>query len=244
MAQKTQQKIQNLLSEGSLASSTLLVLVNAIYFKGDWKFPFKSRSTCKQMFYKNDIESKLVDMMSQEGEFLFTDNQALEVKVIQLPYKNSSLSTRITLPNNFDGLAKLETSLNFEKFRALILDNRRYKKVDVKLSLPKFKLELSFPLKSCLIKLGMVDLFDTCLSDLSGMSEESDLFVSDAVHKAFISVDEKGTEAAAATAMIMWMSYTFKKKVEVFRADHPFIFCICDENIKSILFMGKVTDVS
>ena len=242
VAQKTQQKIQNLLSEGSLASSTLLVLVNAIYFKGDWKFPFKSRSTCKQMFYKNDIESKLVDMMSQEDEFLFTDDQALEVKVIQLPYKNSSWSMRTILPNNVDGLAKLETSLNFEKFRALILDNRRYKKVDVKLYLPKFKLELSLPLKSCLIKLGMVDLFDTCLSDLSGMSEESDLFVSDAVHKAFISVDEKGTEAAAATAMIMWMSYTFKEKV--FRADHPFIFCICDENIKSILFMGKVTDVS
>ena len=242
VAQKTQQKIQNLLSEGSLASSTLLVLVNAIYFKGDWKFPFRSTSTCKQMFYKNDIESKLVDMMSQEDEFLFTDDQALEVKVIQLPYKNSSWSMRIILPNNVDGLAKLETSLNFEKFRALILDNRRYKKVDVKLYLPKFKLELSLPLKSCLIKLGMVDLFDTCLSDLSGMSEESDLFVSDAVHKAFISVDEKGTEAAAATAMIMWMSYTFKEKV--FRADHPFIFCICDENIKSILFMGKVTDVS
>ena len=194
------------------------------------------------MFYKNDIESKLVDMMSQEDEFLFTDDQALEVKVIQLPYKNSSWSMRTILPNNVDGLAKLETSLNFEKFRALILGNRRYRNVDVKLSLPNFKLELSFPLKSCLIKLGMVDLFDTCLSDLSGMSEESDLFVSDAVHKAFISVDEKGTEAAAATAMIMWMSYTFKEKV--FRADHPFIFCICDENIKSILFMGKVTDVS
>ena len=90
VAQKTQQKIQNLLSEGSLASSTRLVLVNAIYFKGDWKFPFESTSTCKQMFYKNDIESKLVDMMSQEDEFLFTDDQALEVKVIQLPYKNSS----------------------------------------------------------------------------------------------------------------------------------------------------------
>ena len=90
VAQKTQQKIQNLLSEGSLVSSTRLVLVNAIYFKGDWKFPFESTSTCKQMFYKNDIESKLVDMMSQEDEFLFTDDQALEVKVIQLPYKNSS----------------------------------------------------------------------------------------------------------------------------------------------------------
>ena len=109
VAQKTQQKIQNLLSERSLASSTRLVLVNAIYFKGDWKFPFESTSTCKQMFYKNDIESKLVDMMSQEDEFLFTDDQALEVKVIQLPYKNSSLSMRIILPNNVDGLAKLET---------------------------------------------------------------------------------------------------------------------------------------
>ena len=244
VAQKTQQKIQNLLSEGSLASSTLLVLVNAIYFKGDWKFPFESRSTCKQMFYKNDIESKLVDMMSQEDEFLFTDDQALEVKVIQLPYKNSSLSMRIILPNNVDGLAKLETSLNFEKFRALILDNRRYKKVDVKLSLPKFKLELSLPLKSCLIKLGMVDLFDTCLSDLSGMSEESDLFVSDAVHKAFINVDEKGTEAGASASIMVSFSFIGGNKPEVFRADHPFMFCICDENIKSILFMGKVADVS
>ena len=216
-------------------------------FIGDWQLPFESTSTRKQMFHKSNRESKLVDMMSQEKKFQFIADQTLEVKVIQLPYKNSSLSMRIILPNKVDGLVKLEASMNFEKWQALILDNRRYKKVDVKLSLPKFKLELNFPLKSCLIELGMVDLFDICSSDLSGMSGGNDFFVSDAVHKAFINVDEKGTEAAAASTamMTMMLGCAFvEKKVEVFRADHPFMFCICDENIKSILFMGKVADVS
>ena len=245
VAQKTQQKIQNLLNKGSLNKLTRLVLVNAIYFKGDWQLPFEGTSTRKQMFHKNNKENKLVDMMTQEEKFQFTSDQALEVKAIQLPYKNSSLSMRIILPNKVDGLAKLENSLNFEKLQALILDNRRYEKVDVKLSLPKFKLELNFPLKSCLMELGMVDMFDIHSSDLSGISGEKDLFISDAVHKAFINVDEEGTEAAAATAMMIMLNCAFvQKKVEVFKVDHPFMFCICDENIRSILFMGKVADIS
>ena len=245
VAQKTEQKIQNLLSNGSLKGLTRLVLVNVIYFKGDWQLPFESMSTFKQMFHKNNREIKLVDMMTQEKKFLFIVDQTLDVKVIQLLYKNSSLSMRIILPNKVDDLTELEASLNFEKLQALIFDNRRYKKVDVELSLPKFKLELNFPLKSCLMELGMVDLFDICSSDLSGMSEENDLFVSDAVHKAFINVDEKGTEAATATFMKSVFSLLDdEKRVEVFRADHPFMFCICDEKIESILFMGKVADVS
>ena len=96
-----------------------LVLVNDIYFKGDWQLPFESTSTLKQMFQKNNRESKLVDMMAQEKKFQFTADQALKVTVIQLPHKNSSLSMRIILPNKVDGLAKLETSLNFGKSQAL-----------------------------------------------------------------------------------------------------------------------------
>ena len=95
------------------------------------------------------------------------------------------------------------------------------------------------------MELGMVDLFDIRSSDLSGILGEKDLFISDAVHKAFINVDEEGTEAAAATAMMIMLNCAFvQKKVEVFKADHPFMFCICDENIRSILFMGKVADIS
>ena len=150
---------------------------------------------------------------------------------------------RIILPNKVDGLAKLETSLNFEKLQTLVLEDRRYRQVDVKLLIPKFKLELNFPLKSCLMELGMVDLFDIHSSDLSGMSEENDLFVSDALHKAFINVDEKGTEAAAATAMVSLGCAFFEKKVEVFKADHPFLFCIYDCSINSILFMGRLVDI-
>ena len=244
VAQKTQQKIQNLLSMDSLSKLTHLVLVNAIFFKGDWQLPFESTSTFKQMFHKNKRESKLVDMMAQEKKFLFTEDQALDVKVIQLPYKNSSLSMRIILPNKVDELAKLETSLTFEKLQALMLEGRRYRMVDVKVLLPKFKLELNFPLKSCLMELGMVDLFDIHLSDLSGMSGENDLFVSDAVHKAFINVDEKGTEAAAATDMVLLPGCAyFEKKVEVFKADHPFLFCIYDCSINSILFIGRLVDI-
>ena len=170
VAQKTQQKIQNLLSMGSLSKLTRLVLVNAIYFKGDRQLTFESTATFKQMFHKNKKESKLVDMMAQEKKFLFTEDQALDVKVIQLPYKNSSLSVRIILPNKVDGLAKLETSLTFETLQALMLEDRRYRMVDVKLLLPEFKLELNFPLKPCLMELGIVDLFDIHSSDLPNMS--------------------------------------------------------------------------
>ena len=122
------------------------------------------------MFYKNNREGKLVHMMSQEGEFLFTNDQSLDSKVIKLPYKNSSFSMMTSLPNKVDGLAELEISLNFEKLQARMLDVRRYCYADVKLSLPKFKLDLNFPLKSCLMELGIVDLFDIHSSDLSGMS--------------------------------------------------------------------------
>ena len=244
VAQKTQQKIQNLLSLGSLNNLTRLVLVNAIYFKGDWQLPFEGTSTFKQMFHKNKRESKLVDMMAQEKKFQFTEDQALDVKVIQLPYKNFSLSMRIILPNKVDGLAELETSLNFEKLQTLVLEDRRYRKVDVKFLIPKFKLELNFPLKSCLMELEMIDLFDIHSSNLSGMSEENDLFVSDALHKAFINVDEKGTEAAAVTSMVLLAGCAFfEKKVEVFKADHPFLFCIYDCSINSILFMGRLVDI-
>ena len=194
------------------------------------------------MFYKNNREGKLVHMMSQEGEFLFTNDQSLDSKVIKLPYKNSSFSMMISLPNKVDGLAELETSLNFEKLQARMLDVRRYCYADVKLSLPKFKLDLNFPLKSCLMELGIVDLFDIHSSDLSGMSGGGDLFVSDVAHKAFINVEEKGTEAAAAA--MDFHDLQCLKNVEVFKADHPFMFFIYDQSIKSIVFMGKVADMS
>ncbi|XP_069368593.1 leukocyte elastase inhibitor-like isoform X2 [Paralichthys olivaceus] len=238
---QTQGKIQDVLAQGVVDNMTRLVLVNAIYFKGNWNKQFKESDTKDAQFRLNKNESKPVKMMHQKTKFPLTFISEVNCQVLEIPYKGEELSMLIFLPMDIDdsstGLEKLDKELTYEKFvewtRPDMMD-----KVEVQLGLPRFKMEESYDLKNVLISMGMVDAFDIAMSDFSGMSPSNDLVLSKVVHKAFVEVNEEGTEAAAATAAVM-MLRCFPSPPVRFFADHPFLFFIRHNTTMSVLFAGR-----
>uniref|UniRef100_UPI00398F5C28 leukocyte elastase inhibitor-like n=1 Tax=Pristiophorus japonicus TaxID=55135 RepID=UPI00398F5C28 len=239
---QTEGKIQNLLAPGLVSSATTLVLVNAIYFKGSWAEKFNEQFTKEMPFRLNKNESKPVKMMYQKEKFHIRHIPEVKIQVLELPYVDKELSMIILLPDdimdNSTGLQKLEQELTLEKLQEWTLQNRM-RKMDVQVRLPKFKLEDDYELNSPLSSLGMRDLFNVSKADLSGMSEARDLFVSKVIHKSFVEVNEEGTEAAAATAVIA--TFCMLKQEAMFTADHPFLFFIRHNKTNSILFFGRYT---
>ena len=224
-----------------MSESTRLVLVNAMYFKGKWKSQFRDAFTRKHTFFVKRNESKFVDMMFQESKFRFVVVKELNVKVICLPYEDDLLSMIVMLPNEIEGIHRLEADFNESNFRNAISSCLQAKYAKVEVWLPKFKLDLTLDLIDFLTKLGMKNLFDQRRCDLSGISEMRDLFVSEAIHKAFVEVNEEGTEAAAATAIVNLYGCAMPIEEKfVFKADHPFLFLIYNEYLQTILGMGKV----
>ncbi|KAM3929058.1 serpin B6-like isoform 1-T1 [Leptodactylus fuscus] len=240
--EKTEGKIQDLLPSGSVDSLTRLVLVNAIYFKGNWANQFDKNCTHEMPFRLNKNETKPVQMMYKKAKYPMTYVGELFTKVLELPYVNSELSMIVMLPDDIQdgttGLEKLEQELTYEKF-AELTNPDNMDRTEVELSLPKFKLENSYDLESVLGGLGMTDAFDIGKCDLSGMSGDRDLVLSKVVHKSFVEVNEEGTEAAAATgAVIMLRCARF---VPRFTCDHPFLFFIIHKQSRCILFFGRFT---
>ncbi|NXK79983.1 ILEU inhibitor, partial [Amazona guildingii] len=239
--EKTEGKILNLLSEGSVDNMTRLVLVNAIYFKGNWAEKFKEADTTDMPFQLNKNERKTVKMMYQKNKFNFGYIPEEKIRVLELPYDEEELSMIILLPDDIEdnstGLQKLEKQLTLEKLQEWTCPEHLYF-TDVRVHLPKFRLEESYDLKSDLAAMGLVDAFDSGKADLSGMSGARDLFLSKIVHKAFVEVNEEGTEAAAATAGIAMLCMAIE---EDFNADHPFLFFIRHNPTQSILFFGRYT---
>ncbi|KFO04593.1 Leukocyte elastase inhibitor [Balearica regulorum gibbericeps] len=243
--EKTEGKIPDLLSEGSVDNMTRLVLVNAIYFKGDWAEKFNEADTTDMPFRLNKNERKTVKMMYQKKKFRFGYIPEVKVRVLELPYDGRELSMIILLPDDIEddstGLQKLEKQLTLENLQEWTCPEHLYS-TDVRVRLPKFKLEESYDLKSDLAAMGLLDVFDSGKSDLSGMSGARDLFLSKIVHKAFVEVNEEGTEAAAAgrpppaTAGIAMLCMVME---EDFNADHPFLFFIRHNPTQSILFFGR-----
>ncbi|KAM9774605.1 serpin peptidase inhibitor, clade B (ovalbumin), member 1, like 3 [Syngnathus typhle] len=239
---KTQGKIKNLIKE--LKSSTKLVLVNAIYFKGKWNQEFNKDSTREAPFRINKHDVKRVMMMHQNGKFKFSAIPELNCQVLEIPYKGEDVSMLIFLPNEIEetttGLEKLLGQLTYDNMMRWT-GNMVFE--DVQVGLPRFKLEVTYELNKVLISMGMVDAFDEDNSDLSGMSSATDLAVSAVIHKAFVEVNEEGTEAAAATAVIVVevTSLGPPKVPKVFIADHPFLFFIRHNPSKTILFAGQYT---
>ncbi|KAJ7420472.1 Leukocyte elastase inhibitor [Willisornis vidua] len=237
--EKTEGKIPDLLSEGSVDSSTRLVLVNAIYFKGDWAEKFEEVDTTEMPFRSSKNERKTVKMMYQKKKFNFGYIPEEKIRVLELPYKGRELSMIILLPDDIEddstGLQKLEKQLTLEKLQEWTCPDRLYA-TDVNVRLPKFKLEESYDLKPHLAAMGLLDVFDSGKADLSGMSGARDLFLSQVVHKAFVEVNEEGTEAAAATAGIAMLCMVIE---EDFNADHPFLFFIRHNPTQTILFLGR-----
>uniref|UniRef100_A0A3Q4HZW8 Serpin family B member 1 n=1 Tax=Neolamprologus brichardi TaxID=32507 RepID=A0A3Q4HZW8_NEOBR len=229
--------IKDLLKPGTVRSNTRLALVNAIYFKGNWRNPFDEANT-QEMPFKN--ETVPVQMMYQMKKLPYNYIHDHGLQILELPYVNEELSMFVLLPaessDGSDPLLKLEKELTQERLNEWT--DRKNMDVDseVVLHLPKFKLVEDYELNEPLTKLGMKNVFCAGSADLSGMNGEGGLFLSTVAHKAFVEVNEEGTEAAAATAGMIAFCML---REEHFRADHPFLFFIRHNKTKSILFFGR-----
>ncbi len=233
---QTAARIKDLIHKGDIDDHTRLVLTNAIYFKGDWANQFKKGQTHDADFTVSSTRKVKVPMMRQTHGYRFVQKDG--VQVLELPYKGDGLSMFVLLPTAADGLHGLEKSLSASRIAELRAAMWQHK---VEVHLPKFKLEASFALKETLEGLG-IKLAFTDAADFSAMDGKKDLYLSAVVHKAFVEVNEEGTVAAAATGGIMGFKSARPEPLVVFRADHPFVFMICDNRDGSILFLGRVTD--
>lgn len=238
--EKTEGKIKDILQSGTVTAMTRLALVNAIYFKGKWKNVFNTEHTKEMPFKINQNETKPVQMMYQTKKFLFNYVDEYRLQVLDLPYVEEELSMVVLLPqeseDGSDPLQKLERELTVDKLLEWTNQEKMDRWTDIIVHLPKFKLEEQYSLKDILNKMGMSSLFQASAADLTGMSSKGGLFVSSVTHKAFVEVNEEGTEAAAATAVMV--NFCMARE-EHFMADHPFLFFIRHNPTKSILFFGK-----
>ncbi|XP_073703169.1 leukocyte elastase inhibitor-like isoform X2 [Garra rufa] len=239
---KTQDKIKDLLQRGDVTSDTKLILVNAIYFKGNWEQKFTKEATRDGQFKLNKTQNKPVKMMNQESKFPLASIPEMDSQVLELPYVGKDLSMLIILPNKIQdettGLQKLEKALTYEKLMDWTKPSKMLQQ-KVKVSLPRFKMTETYDMKSLLISMGMEDVFNGQKVNLSGMSPNNDLVLTGVIHKAFVEVNEEGTEAAAATATV---GFTCPRPVDpkIFNADHPFLFFIRHNPSNSILFFGRI----
>jgi serpin B len=234
--EKTNDKIKNLIPEGVLNSMTRLVLTNAIYFKGNWASQFKEDRTKPAPFTLINGSRINVPMMNQTEQFPYLET--VDFQALELPYVDNELSMIIFLPRRFDGLKEFEKTLTTENISNWL---SKLRKREVIVSVPKFKMTSQFAMAPVLKSMGMTDAFRPNVADFSGMNGKRDLFISAVIHKAYVDVDEEGTEAAAATGVEMTVT-SVPSRMPVFRADHPFLFLIRDNNTGSILFIGRLTN--
>ncbi|XP_056330711.1 LOW QUALITY PROTEIN: leukocyte elastase inhibitor-like [Danio aesculapii] len=232
----TQEKIKDLLPSGAIDAMTRLVLVNAIYFKGNWEKKFPKEATRDGQFKLNKNQTKPVKMMHQKAQFPFVVIPEINSQILELPYVGKNLSMLIILPDEIEdattGLQKLEKALTYEK---LMQWTKVMRQQEVQVSLPKFKTEQTYDMKSLLVSMGMEDVFDPQKVNLTGMSSSNDLVLSKVIHKAFVEVNEEGTEAAAATGAVV----SIRTLAQIFNADHPFLFFIRHNPTNTILFYGR-----
>jgi serine protease inhibitor len=237
--QKTQDKIKDLLQPGALRSDTRLVLTNAIYFKGDWETQFDKGQTKNEDFHLSPAQTTTAPLMHRDGRFSYFDGGTFQI--LEVPYKSKELSMIVFLPKDPGGLPGLEQSLTDSNLQQWLRQLVSVSKVVV--TMPKFKMTQQFELGSTLSAMGMPQAFSSG-ADFSGMTGHRDFAISEVIHKAYIDVNEEGTEAAAATAMTMRALARPAPQAPppVFRADHPFVFMIRDNRSASILFMGRMAD--
>lgn len=232
----TNNRIRNILSQRDLNALTRLVLVNAIYFYGDWATPFKKERTKTKDFTLIDGTKDTVPFMNQVGRYNYYEDS--KIQAIEIPYNDNKASMVIFLPNTTDGIAEIGKALDYKYYQEII---GSLQSTDVRLSLPKFKMDFRFEMGNTLSQMGMPLAFSQGGADFSGMTGNRDLCISKVIHQAFIKVDEKGTEAAAATVVTMERTMAPQHvEPKIFNADHPFIFLIKDNITGGILFMGKI----
>lgn len=231
--EKTQGKIKDMLSEGDINGLTRLIVTNAIYFKGKWSISFDPSRTKKDVFHLDEVRTVEIDMMNQTANFNYFEND--QIQILELSYASSELSMIVVLPKEGVKLRQVEEALTLEKLQQWIasLCERQ-----VDLWLPKFTFTQRLSLKRTLMKMGMIDAF-TDAADFSKIDGTHMLKIQDVIHQAFVEVNEEGTEAAAATAVIIGIKMAPSFPV-VFKADRPFLFFIRDKGSGTILFMGRL----
>jgi len=234
--EKTNEKIKDILAPGSTNELTRLAITNAIYFKGNWVTQFNENDTRDDPFWITPNEEVAVPMMRLEPK-IFNYTQTETMQIIKMPYEGDKLSMLVVLPNERDGLPELEESLSVENLQQW---NEQLSPNEVRVFMPKFKMETEYFLIGPLSAMGMPTPFIEEDANFQGIAPIP-LFISQAVHKAFVDVNEEGTEAAAATAIVVGTT-SVKPPIPVFKADHPFVFLIQDDSTGNILFIGRVID--
>jgi serpin B len=234
--EQTKDKIKNLIPEGALASDTRLVLTNAIYFKSAWAEVFPEGATKKEDFHLGGGKKVPVPMMHTNQALRYRDGGTFHA--LELPYQSRQLSMIVLLPKKGDGLAELEKDLTSARLDEWL---KAMKVHQVNVALPKFKFSAEFSLKDVLAAMGMPLAFSK-RADFSGMTTREQLYIDKVLHKAFVDVNEKGTEAAAATAVSFRPTSAPNYARANFRADHPFVFLIRENRTGSILFLGRVAN--
>ncbi len=233
VSDQTNGKIPDLLPAGSVNNLTRLILTNAIYFKAAWESQFQTANTQPGQFHPLAGAAVTVPMMVQQHNFKYVESS--DYQAIELLYNGRQLAMDILLPAA-DQYIAFESALKYNHLQDIL---NSLQPAQVKLTMPKFSFNSQFGLKAVLSDLGMPAAFVPGVADFSGMDGKKDLFISDVIHKAYIAVDESGTEAAAATGVVVGTT-AVPAQIKDFTLDHPFIFLIRDLPTNSILFVGRV----
>jgi serpin B len=232
ISEQTEGRIEDLIPQGLIDTLTRLVLTNAIYFNAAWQYPFNEESTSDGVFHLLEGGETTVPMMSQTESFGYAEGD--DYQAVELLYDGGELSMVILLPRS-GHFKEFEETLDAGLVNEII---NALERKEVAITMPKFEFESAFRMRETLKAMGMPIAFSD-MADFSGMTGGRDLYIDEVVHKAFVSVDEAGTEAAAATAVIMKLTAMPAEPVE-FTVDRPFIFLIRDIETNSILFVGRV----
>lgn len=242
VAKQTNNKIQNLIKTEMIDEGTRLILVNAVYFKGDWLCKFPAAE--KKPFYLLDGTTRDIDMMINEGFYNYTEDDTLNAQIVELPYKGEEISMFVFVPKEKTGIKDLENALphcDWKKIHGNITDHK------IDLWLPKFKIEFETSLKQALEKMGMSAIFSSKAQFTKMTCCKMDLRVDEIIQKAFIEVNEEGTEAAASTGieMVPLSAFSPPTPTPILKADHPFMFTL---NFKSLnnapFFFGRIMELS
>ncbi len=234
--QGTRDRIRDLIKPGMIGRDTRLVLTNAVYFKGAWAEPFPAAMTKPGAFTLATGEKVQAPLMNQKQRYAFGSGDGWQA--LEIPYEGNRLAMLVVLPGKADGLSALEQSLTPERLDSILAAGQVR---EVIVTMPRWKSESEFGLRQQLSALGMDRAFSPA-AEFGGMTDAGDIQISEVVHKAFVEVTEKGTEAAAATGAVMAATAAAPdpKPPVIFRADHPFLFVLRDTQTGAILFLGRL----
>lgn len=236
-SEKTQGKIKDVLAPDSTDELTRMVITNAIYFKGKWGNQFNPGNTSDKLFWLDKDKSVTVPMMKSPAD-MFYYYETKDLQAIKMYYVGGDISMIVLLPKDKNGLGSLEDSLNMQKLD-FIRDMMTREPLTIQM--PKFEFETEYKLVDSLENLGIHDAFDKNNADFQGMTDEQ-VYLDQAIHKAFVNVNEEGTEAAAITALVVRAQSGPPEPRHEFVADHPFVFIIQENNTGEILFIGRLAN--